>query len=27
MKTLVMMPTFNEVETLRHTVEKLVEQN
>jgi glycosyltransferase involved in cell wall biosynthesis len=27
MKTLVMMPTFNEVETLRHTVEKLVQQN
>lgn len=27
MKTLVMMPTFNEVETLRPTVEKLIQQN
>lgn len=27
MKTLVMMPTFNEVETLRATIEKLIKQN
>jgi glycosyltransferase involved in cell wall biosynthesis len=27
MKTLVMMPTFNEVQTLRHTVEKLIQTN
>lgn len=27
MKTLIMMPTFNEVETLRQTVEKVIQQN